>query len=186
MGREELEALVRAALEEAKARGVDQAEVAASSDTGLAATARLGDVENLEYTNDRGLWITVYKESRKGSASTSDTCAESIREAVEKACTFADCTAQDKYAGLADAELMCTEPRDLDLDHPWAIAADDAIDTRELVGADDEVEAGNQSVLVRLVVAHLQFRRRDRRNQPGCARLRQHARFCWQLREVQP
>jgi PmbA protein len=128
MGREELEALVRAALEEAKARGVDQAEVAASSDTGLAATARLGDVENLEYTNDRGLWITVYKESRKGSASTSDTCAESIREAVEKACTFADCTAQDKYAGLADAELMCTEPRDLDLDHPWAIAADDAID----------------------------------------------------------
>ena len=165
MGREELEALVRAALEEAKARGVDQAEVAASSDTGLAATARLGDVENLEYTNDRGLWITVYKESRKGSASTSDTCAESIREAVEKACTFADCTAQDKYAGLADAELMCTEPRDLDLDHPWAIAADDAID---------------------MAIAHLQFRRRDRRNQPGCARLRQHARFCWQLREVQP
>ena len=128
MGREELEALVRAALEEAKARGVDQAEVAASSDTGLAATARLGDVENLEYTNDRGLWITVYKDSRKGSASTSDTQPEAIREAVAKACTFADCTAQDPYAGLADAELMCTEAKDLDLDYPWGIEAADAID----------------------------------------------------------
>ena len=128
MGREELEALVRAALEEAKARGVDQAEVAASSDTGLAATARLGDVENLEYTNDRGLWITVYKDSRKGSASTSDTQPEAIREAVAKACTFADCTAQDPYAGLADAVLMCTEAKDLDLDYPWGIEAADAID----------------------------------------------------------
>jgi PmbA protein len=128
MGREELEVLVRAALEEAKARGVDQAEVAASVDTGLAATARLGDVENLEYTNDRGLWITVYKDSRKGNASTSDTRPEAIREAVGKACTFADCTAQDKYAGLADAELMCTDPTDLDLDHPWALEADEAID----------------------------------------------------------
>lgn len=128
MGRHELEALVRAALEEAKARGVDQAEVAASGDTGLAATARLGDVENLEFTNDRGLWITVYKDARKGSASTSDTQPEAIREAVAKACTFADCTAQDEYAGLADAELMCTEARDLDLDHPWGIEAADAID----------------------------------------------------------
>ena len=128
MGREELEALVRAALEEAKARGVDQAEVAASSDSGLAATARLGDVENLEYTNDRGVWITVYKDTRKGSASTSDTKPEAMREAVAKACTFADCTAQDEYAGLADADLMCTEILDLDLDHPWRIEAADAID----------------------------------------------------------
>ena len=128
MGREELEALVRVALEDAKARGVDQAEVAASNDTGLAATARLGDVENLEYTNDRGLWITVYKDARKGSASTSDTRPESIREAVAKACTFADCTAPDKYAGLADADLMCSDPQDLDLDHPWNLEAADAID----------------------------------------------------------
>jgi PmbA protein len=128
MGREELEGLVRQALEEAKKCGVDQAEVAVSSDTGLSATARLGDVENLEYTNDRGLWITVYKDKCKGSASTSDVRPESIREAVGKACTFADCTARDEHAGLADAELMCTDIRDLDLDYPWSIEASDAID----------------------------------------------------------
>lgn len=128
MGREELEYLVRVALEEATRRGVDQAEVATSSDTGLSATARLGEVENLEYTNDRGLWVTVYKDQRKGNASTSDVRPEAIREAVAKACTFAECTAQDKHSGLADADLMCTDVKDLDLDHPWAIEAGDAID----------------------------------------------------------
>lgn len=116
------------ALEEASKQGVDQAEAAASTDAGLAATARLGDVENLEFTNDRGLAITVFRNSCKGSASTSDVRPEAIREAVTKACTFASCTAQDPHAGLADAELMCREIRDLDLDHPWAIEAADAID----------------------------------------------------------
>ena len=127
LGPGQLEALVRMALEEAERKGVDQAEVAASHDIGLAATARLGDVENLEYTNDRGVGITVYKGSRKGNASTSDIRPEAIREAVGKAFAFATFTAEDPNAGLADAALMCTEIRDLDLDHPWHIDASDAI-----------------------------------------------------------
>ena len=94
---------------------------------GLSATARLGDVESLEYTNDRGIGITVFKDSRKGSASTSDIGPEAVREAVAKACTFATCTAQDPHSGLADVDLMCTEIKDLDLDHPWSIDAPAAI-----------------------------------------------------------
>ncbi|MDH3352667.1 MAG: metalloprotease PmbA [Gammaproteobacteria bacterium] len=128
MGPRELEALVQMALDEARLQGVDQAEAAASHDIGLAATARLGDVENLEYTNDRGLGITVYRDSRKGSASTSDIRPEAIREAVGKACTFATCTAQDPHAGLADADLMCSDIKELDLDHPWPLEASDAIE----------------------------------------------------------
>jgi len=127
MGPRELEALVRMALDEARLQDVDQAEVAASHDRGLSATARLGDVENLEYTNDRGIGITVYKDSRKGSASTSDIRPEAVREAVSKARTFATCTAQDPYSGLADAELMCTDVQDLDLDYEWSIDAPAAI-----------------------------------------------------------
>lgn len=125
---EDLEALVKMALDEAAKQGVDQAEAAASADTGLAATARLGDVENLEYTNDRGLAITVYRNKCKGSASTSDVRPDAIREAVTKACTFASCTARDEHAGLADPDLMCTDIKDLDLDHPWPIEASSAID----------------------------------------------------------
>ncbi len=127
LGRAELEQLVALALDEARQRGMDQAEAAASQDTGLSATARLGEVENIEYTNDRGIGITVFKDSRKGNASTSDMSPGAIREAVAKACTFATLTAQDEYAGLADAELMCTDIPDLDLDHPWALDADAAI-----------------------------------------------------------
>lgn len=123
-----LEDLVRLALDEARKLGVDQAEVAISDDTGLSVTARLGDVESLEYTNDRGIGITVYRDSRKGSASTSDISPEAIREAVAKATTFANLTAPDEHAGLAEAEQMCREVKDLDLDHPWSVDAAGAID----------------------------------------------------------
>ena len=90
-----LEALLRQALDVARSLGVDEAEVAASHDVGLSATARLGEVENLEYTNDRGLWVTVYRDSRKGSASTSDLSPDAILETVAKACSFANHTAED-------------------------------------------------------------------------------------------
>ena len=128
LGPDELEGIVRLALDEADSLGVDQAEVAASHDTGLSATARLGDVEHLEYTNDRGVWITVFKDARKGSASTSETTPEAIREAVAKANSFASYTAEDRHSGLADADLMCGEVLDLDLDHAWDIDAPQAID----------------------------------------------------------
>lgn len=127
LGQQQLEALVQMALGEAKRLGADQAEVAASQDSGLSVTARLGDVENLEYTNDRGLGITVYRDSRKGSASTSDISAAAVREAVAKACTFATYTEQDEHSGLADAALMCSDAPELDLDHPWAVDARAAI-----------------------------------------------------------
>lgn len=127
MGREELEKIVSLALDEARSLGVDQAEVAASQDMGLSATARLGDVENLEFTNDRGMGITVYKNSRKGNASTSDMSSAAIREAVAKACSFAMLTAEDAHSGLADAGRMATEIKDLELDHPWEIDANLAI-----------------------------------------------------------
>ena len=146
LGPGELENLIEQALAEARARGVDQAEVAARHESGLSATARLGEVENLEYTNDRGLWITVYRGSRKGSASTSDIAAASIREAVAKACSFAEYTAADRYAGLADAELMCAEPQDLDLDHPWTLEAREAIRLAiecETAGRDSDARINN-------------------------------------------
>ena len=127
LGREELERIVAFALDEARSLGVDQAEVAASQDMGLSATARLGDVENLEFTNDRGIGITVYKNACKGNASTSDVSPAAIREAVAKACSFARLTAEDPHSGLADAALMAAEVRDLDLDHPWEIDANEAI-----------------------------------------------------------
>jgi PmbA protein len=127
MDKEVLEGIVQDVLDEAMSLGADQAEVSASHDIGLTATARLGEVESLEYTNDRGIGITVYKDQKKGSASTSDFGASALKEVVSKACSFATFTAADKCSGLADAELMASNPPDLELAHEWGIDSDAAI-----------------------------------------------------------
>ena len=76
----------------------------------------------------RGLSVTVYFGSRKGSASTSDTGSVSVDEAVAKACSLARYGAADEAAGLADASRMATEFPDLQLYHPWSLKAEDAIE----------------------------------------------------------
>lgn len=124
---QELLDIVSAVLGFAADNGADQAEAAASHDIGVSATARLGEVESLEYTNDRGVWITVYKDQKKGSASTSDFSPASLKEIVQKACTFAEYTATDECAGLADRELLAGNPPDLDLAHPWPLESEEAI-----------------------------------------------------------
>jgi PmbA protein len=122
-----LEALVQKTLDEAVRQGASQAEAAANHDIGLSVTARLGDVENLEYTNDRGIGVTVYVDSCKGSASTSDFSDAALVETVTKAITFARYTEADEHAGLADADRMARDIPDLSLAHDWDLQSSVAI-----------------------------------------------------------
>ena len=69
----------------------------------------------------------MYFGNSKGSASSTDFRAPAVRETVEAACRIARHTAQDEFSGLADPERMAVDPPDLDLFHPWAISAEDAI-----------------------------------------------------------
>jgi PmbA protein len=102
--------------------------VGVSVDKGLSITARMRDVETLEYHRDRGMGITVYRGKRKGSASTADLSAAAIRETVAKAYSIAGFTAEDPCAGLPDAEDLAKSIPDLDLNHPWDIEPDAARD----------------------------------------------------------
>ena len=124
----ELKEVVSLALAEAKQRGASQAEVDASMNRGLSTTVRLGEVDTVEYQRDRGVGVTVYFGKRKGSASTADLSAKAVRETVEKACSIARYTAEDACSGLADPEELAREIPDLDLDHPWSITPDDAVE----------------------------------------------------------
>jgi PmbA protein len=124
----DLQSIIERALEEARARGASQAEAAVSQDTGLSVSVRLGEVETLEHQRDRSMGITVYFGRRKGSASTADFSLDAVRATVAKACSIARFTAEDACSGLADAALMAREPSNLDLSHPWNIAADRAIE----------------------------------------------------------
>lgn len=126
--RADLEGFVSLAIEEAKRLGATQSEAAVSVDTGLSVTARLGEVETLEYQRDRGMGVTVYRGKRKGSASTADLSPKAIRETVAKAVSIAGFTAEDECAGLPDAELLARDIPDLDLSHPWEIEPDEARD----------------------------------------------------------
>ena len=124
----ELKEVVSLALEEAKRRGATQADVDASMNRGLSTTVRLGSVDTVEYQRDRGVGVTVYMGKRKGSASTADLSVKAVRETVEKACTIARYTAEDECAGIADPEDLARTIPDLQLDHPWSITPDDAVD----------------------------------------------------------
>ena len=124
----ELESRVEDVLKQARKLGASQAEAGVSVESGLTLTVRLGEVETLEYQQDRGLGITVYFGKRKGSASSADLSPAAIQETVRAAVSIARHTAEDECAGLAEPELMAREIPDLDLDYPWELSPDQAID----------------------------------------------------------
>ncbi|MEF1255542.1 metalloprotease PmbA [Vibrio sp. M260112] len=115
--RVELEAAVAKALEMAAEKS-DAAEVAISKTTGLSVSTRMCEVENVEFNSDGALGITVYRNQRKGSASTSDLSEKAIQQTVLAALDIAQYTSEDPYAGPAPKELMVKEIPDLDLFHP--------------------------------------------------------------------
>ena len=123
-----LESIIELALAEAATQGAAQAEAVVSQNMGLSVGVRLGEVETLEHQRDRNLGVTVYFGGRKGSASTADFSADAVRATVGKACSIARFTAADPFAGLADGALMARTFPDLDLSHPWDLAADRAIE----------------------------------------------------------
>jgi len=124
---ERLKWVVQQLLDEARQQGASSAEAAFSVDNGLSVTARLGDVETIEYHCDQGIGVTVYFGQQKGSASTNDVSPASLKETVKAACSIARYASPDEYAGLPDSQLLATEFPDLDLYHPWTLDAEGAI-----------------------------------------------------------
>ena len=133
-----------AALEEASRLGADAAEAMVSAARGLSVTARLGEVETLEHSNDRSFGVTVYFGRRKGASSVSDLSPRTVSEAVKAACGIARYTSEDDCAGLADAGLMARDFPDLDLDRRWNLDVESAIGIA--VECEDEMRAADKVV----------------------------------------
>lgn len=125
---DELQARIQDALSTARARGASAAEASVSASRGLSLSVRKGEVESLEFQHDRELGITVYFGQRKGNASTGDLSSEGIADAVHAACEIARATGEDPCNGLADAGRMARIFPDLDLEHPWPLTPEEAID----------------------------------------------------------
>lgn len=115
-------------IEEARRQGASASEVSVSMEQGLSTTVRQGEVETVEFNRDQGFGITLYVGQSKGSASTTGSGDEAIRETVAAALAIGRHASQDEFAGLADATLMARELPDLDLYHPWSITPEQAIE----------------------------------------------------------
>ncbi len=122
-----LSALAAKTVERAHDLGASAAEVSLSIGTALTVNVRKGEIESVEFQRDRDLGITVYLGQRRGHASTSDLSDKAIGEAIAHACAIARFTGEDPYAGLADPARMAREFPALDLDHPWALEVDAAV-----------------------------------------------------------
>jgi len=120
--------LVQDVLQQALQYGATTAEAGLSIDQGLSVTARMGTVETIEFHRDQGLGVTVYIGQRKGSASSTDLSAASLREAVASACSIARYASEDDCAGLPDPALLAKVFPDLSLHHAWDLTPQHAIE----------------------------------------------------------
>ena len=122
---QELRQAVSFAVELATKSGAS-AEVAVTKVSGLSVSTRLQEIENVEFTNDGALGISVYMGQQKGNASTSDLSEGAIKNAVEAALAIAKYTSPDDCTGLADKDLMAFDSPDLELYHAADVDVDKA------------------------------------------------------------
>ncbi|MGZ8288093.1 MAG: metalloprotease PmbA [Telluria sp.] len=124
---DQLQQLAQDVLGFAREQGGTDAAVEISEGSGLSVSVRRGKIETIEQNKDKGMGVTVYIGQKRGNASTSDFSPAALRATVEAAYNIARFTAEDDCAGLADADMLELNPRDLRLCYPWMISTEEAV-----------------------------------------------------------
>lgn len=114
-------------LQLAKRQGADASEVLVTQEKGYSVTALNAEVETLEHHQEKSLMVTIYKDKRSGSASTTDLSDDAISQTVEKALAFALHAGKDPESGLADPDRLVKQYPDLSLYHHWPLSPAEAI-----------------------------------------------------------
>ena len=156
----QLQSISQDILKEASRLGADQAEVNITANKGFSVTAREGDVETVEYNQDKVVEITVFFGKRTGASSLSDLRPEAIRAAVEAACHIAKFTDEDPASGLADKEDLAFHYPQLELSYPWPISVEEAIKLacqceREAVAIDKRIMSAEEAMVSTIEVLHV-------------------------------
>jgi PmbA protein len=113
---------VAALVDAAKAAGADAADAVAVRSRSTGVSVRLGKVEATEASESEDVSLRVFIGQRV--ASVSATAASDPRMLAERAVAMAKVSPEDPYQGLADAALLATEIRDLDLFDPTAVSVE--------------------------------------------------------------
>jgi PmbA protein len=113
---------VAALVDAAKAAGADAADAVAVRSRSTGVSVRLGKVEATEASESEDVSLRVFIGQRV--ASVSATAASDPRMLAERAVAMAKVSPEDPYQGLADAALLASEIRDLDLFDPTAVSVE--------------------------------------------------------------
>lgn len=158
--KEKLTSISESILAEAKRLGALEAEVNIDLNKGFTVSGHGGDVETVEYHQDKSIEITVYFGKRMGTASLSDIRPEAIKDAVEAACHIAKFTDEDPASGLADFEDLAFNYPAIELNQPWDVSVEQAIEMvceceRQAKAYDPRIMNAEQSSLSTLQVYSL-------------------------------
>jgi PmbA protein len=101
--------------ERAVKRGAGAAEVIVRQRTELSVGVRLGEVETLRESTDRGLGVRVLIDGKQASVSGSDFSRDAVVSLIDEAVELAHLTSADDTAGLPDPQELAKSIPDLDL-----------------------------------------------------------------------
>jgi PmbA protein len=99
-------------------RGADASEVILRQRTEFSVGIRLGEVETLKESTDRGLGIRVLVEGKQASVSGSDFAKAALSSLIDEAVEMARATSPDDNAGLPEVGELASNFTDLDLYDP--------------------------------------------------------------------
>ena len=126
---------------------VDQMDASIEEDQGFSVSVRQGQLETCESQGNKKLVITVYKNKKTGTASTTDLSVSAMQMALDKAIAIASFTESDPYAGLVNAELMAQHIPDLKQCYEWSIDQSQA--TALALACDEQVLAYDSHMVAR-------------------------------------
>ncbi|MEE2878527.1 MAG: metallopeptidase TldD-related protein [Pseudomonadota bacterium] len=107
-----LEKLIDRCLKE----GATAADCSLGISEGVSVDVREGKLENVERSESQGISLRVLFGQRQAHVSGSDLSDEAISTMAERCVAMAKAVPEDKYAGLAPAELLAKNPPELDLE----------------------------------------------------------------------
>ena len=136
-------------LKDAAKRGASQAEVVIRADKGFSVNAREGQVETVEYNQDKSIEVKVFFGKRSGVSSLSDIRPEAVTAAVEAACHIATFTDEDSAAGLAEKNELAFGYPAIPMAYPWSLTVEQAIELacqceREAVAQDKRIMSADE------------------------------------------
>ncbi|MGV6800332.1 MAG: TldD/PmbA family protein [bacterium] len=108
--------ILNSLLDAAKAAGADQADAIMYESVSHSVAVRLGQVEDVERSENRDLGLRVIIGQQQACVSTTDLTPATLTETAERCVAMAKAAPEDPYCGLADTALLAQAPfPDLDM-----------------------------------------------------------------------